>query len=94
MRTLLSHETGAAIRAYIVDKQLKPGDPLPPEAELAALLDLMLDHLYLEMPRSEPADVPWREKVRAVAEAGQRRGEDLVAARPQVARDGAPRPAA
>ncbi len=40
MRALLSHETGAAIRAYIVENQLKPGDPLPPEAELAALLDV------------------------------------------------------
>ena len=40
MRTLLSYETGAAIRAYIVDRQLKPGDPLPSEAELAALLDV------------------------------------------------------
>ena len=40
MRTLLSHETGEAIRAYIVDKQLKAGDPLPSEAELAALLDV------------------------------------------------------
>ena len=40
MRVLLSHETGAAIRAYIVDKQLKPGDPLPSEAELATLLDV------------------------------------------------------
>lgn len=40
MRTLLSHETGAAIRAYIVDKRLKPGDPLPSEAELATLLDV------------------------------------------------------
>jgi DNA-binding FadR family transcriptional regulator len=40
MRTLLSHETGDAIRAFIVDKQLKPGDPLPSEAELATLLDV------------------------------------------------------
>ncbi|BBY50334.1 GntR family transcriptional regulator [Mycolicibacterium arabiense] len=40
MRTLLSHETGAAIRAFIVDNRLKPGDPLPSEAELAALLDV------------------------------------------------------
>jgi DNA-binding FadR family transcriptional regulator len=40
MRTLLSHETGAAIRAYIVDRRLKPGDPLPSEAELATLLDV------------------------------------------------------
>jgi DNA-binding FadR family transcriptional regulator len=40
MRALLSHETGDAIRAFIVDKRLKPGDPLPSEAELAALLDV------------------------------------------------------
>jgi DNA-binding FadR family transcriptional regulator len=40
MRALLSHETGAAIRAFIVDEKLKPGDALPSEAELAALLDV------------------------------------------------------
>jgi DNA-binding FadR family transcriptional regulator len=40
MRALLSYETGAAIRAYIVDRHLKPGDPLPSEAELATLLDV------------------------------------------------------
>jgi DNA-binding FadR family transcriptional regulator len=40
MRALLSHETGDAIRAYIVDKQLKPGDALPSEAELATQLDV------------------------------------------------------
>jgi DNA-binding FadR family transcriptional regulator len=40
MRALLSHETGDAIRAFIVDKRLRPGDPLPSEAELAALLDV------------------------------------------------------
>ena len=40
MRALLSHETGAAIRAFIIDKRLKPGDPLPSEAELATLLDV------------------------------------------------------
>jgi DNA-binding FadR family transcriptional regulator len=40
MRALLSHETGDAIRAYIVEKQLKPGDPLPSEAELATQLDV------------------------------------------------------
>jgi DNA-binding FadR family transcriptional regulator len=40
MRALLSHETGDAIRAFIVDKRLKAGDPLPSEAELATLLDV------------------------------------------------------
>jgi DNA-binding FadR family transcriptional regulator len=40
MRSLLSHETSGAIRAYIIDKQLKPGDPLPSEAEMATLLDV------------------------------------------------------
>jgi DNA-binding FadR family transcriptional regulator len=40
MRALLSHETGDAIRAYIVEKRLKPGDPLPSEAELATQLDV------------------------------------------------------
>jgi DNA-binding FadR family transcriptional regulator len=40
MRALLSHETGAAIRAFIVDEKLRPGDALPSEAELAALLDV------------------------------------------------------
>ncbi len=40
MRTLLSREVGDAIRAYIVDGSLKPGDALPSEAELAALLDV------------------------------------------------------
>jgi len=40
MRALLSHETGAAIRAFIVERGLRPGDALPSEAELAALLDV------------------------------------------------------
>lgn len=40
MRALLSHETGDAIRAYIVEKRLRPGDALPSEAELAAQLDV------------------------------------------------------
>jgi DNA-binding FadR family transcriptional regulator len=40
MRALLSHETGEAIRAFIVERGLKPGDALPSEAELAALLDV------------------------------------------------------
>jgi AcrR family transcriptional regulator len=34
----------------------------------AALLDLMLDHLYLRMPRVEESDRPWRERLAAVAE--------------------------
>jgi DNA-binding FadR family transcriptional regulator len=40
MRTLLSREVGEAIRDFIVDRGLKPGDALPSEAELAALLDV------------------------------------------------------
>src|SRR3954454_17177788 len=40
MRALLSREVGEAIRDFIVDRGLKPGDALPPEAELAALLDV------------------------------------------------------
>jgi DNA-binding FadR family transcriptional regulator len=40
MRALLSHETGEAIRDFIVERGLKPGDALPSEAELAALLDV------------------------------------------------------
>lgn len=40
MRALLSHETSDGIRAFIVDNGLKPGEPLPSEAELAALLDV------------------------------------------------------
>ena len=40
MRALLSHETGDAIRTFIVDRALKPGDALPSEAELATLLDV------------------------------------------------------
>jgi DNA-binding FadR family transcriptional regulator len=40
MRTLLSREVGDAIRDFIVDRGLKPGDALPPEAELASLLDV------------------------------------------------------
>ena len=34
----------------------------------AALLDLMLDALYLRMPRQERAEAPWRERLAAVAE--------------------------
>jgi AcrR family transcriptional regulator len=34
----------------------------------AALLDLMLDHLYLAMPRVDFADRPWRERLTVVAE--------------------------
>jgi DNA-binding FadR family transcriptional regulator len=40
MRTLLSREVGDAIRDFIVDRGLQPGDALPSEAELAALLDV------------------------------------------------------
>jgi len=40
MRALLSHETGDAIRDFIVERGLKPGDGLPSEAELATLLDV------------------------------------------------------
>jgi AcrR family transcriptional regulator len=34
----------------------------------SALLDLMLDTVYLRMPRAEPAEVPWRARLAAVAE--------------------------
>ena len=34
----------------------------------AALLDLMLDAVYLRMPREDTADAPWRERLAAVAE--------------------------
>ncbi|MGX6601540.1 TetR/AcrR family transcriptional regulator [Micromonosporaceae bacterium Da 78-11] len=34
----------------------------------ATLLDLMLDRIYLAMPRAEPPDRSWRERVAAVAE--------------------------
>jgi AcrR family transcriptional regulator len=34
----------------------------------AALLDLMLDRLYLRMPRAEHSGRPWRERLAAVAE--------------------------
>ena len=34
----------------------------------AALLDLMLDRLYLDMPRTARPDRPWRERLAAVAE--------------------------
>jgi DNA-binding FadR family transcriptional regulator len=40
MRTLLSREVGDAIRDFIVDRGLQPGDALPSEGELAALLDV------------------------------------------------------
>ena len=34
----------------------------------AALLDLMLDRLYLDMPRTPPAGRPWRERLAAIAQ--------------------------
>jgi len=34
----------------------------------AALLDLMLDAIYLRMPREDRAEAPWRERLAAVAE--------------------------
>lgn len=40
MRALLSREVGDAIRDYIVEHGLKPGDALPSEGELATLLDV------------------------------------------------------
>lgn len=40
MRALLSREVGDAIRDLIVERGLRPGDALPPEAELAELLDV------------------------------------------------------
>lgn len=40
MRALLSREVGDAIREYIVEHGLKPGDALPSEGELATLLDV------------------------------------------------------
>ncbi|WP_043500950.1 TetR/AcrR family transcriptional regulator [Georgenia sp. SUBG003] len=33
----------------------------------AELLDLMLDHVYGQMPRGTTAELPWRDRVRAVA---------------------------
>ena len=37
-----------------------------------ALLDLMLDRLYLAMPRAELPDRPWRERLAAIAEENHR----------------------
>ncbi|WP_231953608.1 TetR/AcrR family transcriptional regulator [Actinoplanes derwentensis] len=37
-----------------------------------ALLDLMLDRLYLAMPRADHPDRPWRERLAAVAEENRR----------------------
>jgi AcrR family transcriptional regulator len=37
----------------------------------AALLDLMLDHLHLSMPRVDVADRPWRDRLTVVAEANR-----------------------
>ncbi|WP_345216740.1 TetR/AcrR family transcriptional regulator [Georgenia halophila] len=34
----------------------------------AELIDLMLDHLYARMPRADVAGLPWRERVRTVAD--------------------------
>jgi AcrR family transcriptional regulator len=34
----------------------------------ATLLDLMLDRLYLQMPRAETAQKPWRDRLAAIAE--------------------------
>lgn len=34
----------------------------------AALLDLMLDHVYLEMSRAETATLPWRDRLAAIAD--------------------------
>ncbi len=38
----------------------------------AALLDLMLDRLYLQMPRVERPDEPWRGRLAAIAEENRR----------------------
>ncbi|MEU3530995.1 TetR/AcrR family transcriptional regulator [Streptomyces murinus] len=47
----------------------------------AELLDLMLDSVYLSMPRGARADAPWRSRVEAVA----RENRDLYARHPWVA---------
>ncbi|GAA4596125.1 AcrR family transcriptional regulator [Actinoplanes octamycinicus] len=47
----------------------------------ATLLDLMLDRVYLAMPRRELPDRPWRERLAAIAEENR----ELVAEHPWVA---------
>ena len=54
----------------------------------ATLLELMLDRLYLRMPRSEHPDRPWRERLAAVAEENRR----LFAEHPWAATLSASRP--
>jgi len=54
----------------------------------ATLLDLMLDRLYLAMPRTESAGRPWRERVAAVAEENR----ELYAGHPWAAALPASRP--
>ncbi|MBW6437740.1 TetR/AcrR family transcriptional regulator [Actinoplanes hulinensis] len=54
----------------------------------SALLDLMLDRLYLEMPRAEHPDRPWRERLAAVAGENRR----LYTAHPWAATLPASRP--
>lgn len=40
MRQPLSRQAELGLRQYILENGLRPGDPLPPEAELAGLLDM------------------------------------------------------
>ncbi|MFI9510783.1 TetR/AcrR family transcriptional regulator [Nocardia sp. NPDC052566] len=47
----------------------------------AELIDLMLDTVYREMPRPDLADLPWRQRVSAIAAANR----DLLARHPWVA---------
>ncbi|MEU6243518.1 TetR/AcrR family transcriptional regulator [Streptomyces sp. NPDC047024] len=54
----------------------------------AELLDLMLDFVYLRMPRDDRAAAPWREKVEAVA----RENRDLYDRHPWVATMSTARP--
>jgi AcrR family transcriptional regulator len=54
----------------------------------AVLLDLMLDRLYLGMPRAEPVEAGWRERLAAVAE----QNRALYAAHPWAAGLSASRP--
>jgi AcrR family transcriptional regulator len=54
----------------------------------AELLDLMLDTVYLQMPRSDLSGMPWRERLAAVAE----QNRDLFTRHPWVAEVSTGRP--
>ena len=54
----------------------------------AELLDLMLDTVYLQMPRGDLFDMPWRERLAAVAQENR----DLFTLHPWIAEVSTSRP--